>query len=419
MAVFIKIIKITQILLIVLTNMFGLYQVVIALAALVKVKEKPFKVKKDHRFMIIIPAHNEEKVVGNLVDSISKIEYPKELYDTYVIADNSNDKTKQVAEEHGAIVYERNDSTKKTKGFALDWFLTKIVPTIKKEYDAIIIFDADNVVDSKFLIHMNASLCQGETVVQGYRDIKNPTDSWISGGYAIYYWMMHRFFHLARYNMGLSPLLNGTAFMVSMKLIEEKGWNTKTLTEDIEYSLLSIIEGQKLGWQRKAIVYDEQPNSFIASWKQRERWTTGHIQCMRAYTKDLAKATTKWKRMTNFDAFIYVLGVPLFLIAILLVLVNFVLYFVGQMGKTDLLINMFLYFFTVVIVPLLGAILTVVVEKKSFKKLWKGILGFPLFMLSWLIINVKVIFKPTVKWEKIEHEVSRSIEEVEEHTGNR
>ena len=120
MAVFTKIIQIIQITLIVLTNLFGLYQFVIAVAALIKVKEKPLKTNKKHRFMIVIPAHNEEAVVGNLVDSIMKIDYPKELYDVYVIADNATDNTRKVAEEHGATVYERNDPTKKTKGYALE-----------------------------------------------------------------------------------------------------------------------------------------------------------------------------------------------------------------------------------------------------------------------------------------------------------
>lgn len=415
MAVFTKIVQILQITLIVVTNVFWLYQFIVAVAALIKVKEKPLKIDKKHKFIIVIPAHNEEAVVGNLVDSIMKINYPKEFYDVYVISDNSTDNTKNVALEHGAIVYERNDPSKKTKGFALDWFITRQIPTFKKDYDAMIVFDADNVVDSEFLNYMNISLCQGETVVQGYRDIKNPTDSWISGGYAIFYWMMHRFFHLARYNIGLSPLLNGTAFMVSMELIKQKGWKTKTLTEDIEYSLLSVIEGQKLGWQRKAIVYDEQPTGFVQSWKQRERWTTGHLQCLREYSGDLAKETVKKKTMVNLDAFLYILGIPMFIVSIFLVIINIILYLIGQMGITDLSINMFLYFFTIIIMPLLGAIITVIFERKSFKKLWKGILGFPMFMLSWLIINIKCMFKPTVKWEKIEHKVSKSIEEVEKN----
>ena len=81
------------------------------------------------------------------------------------------------------------------------------------------IFDADNIVDSKFLRAMNKHLCQGEEVVQGYRDIKNPDDNWIAAGYALFYWTMNRFYHLARYNAGLSPLMNGTGFMVKMDVI--------------------------------------------------------------------------------------------------------------------------------------------------------------------------------------------------------
>lgn len=74
-------------------------------------------------------------------------------------------------------------------------------------YDAFCIFDADNIVDVNFLKNMNKKLCQGEDVVQGYRDIKNPTDNWITAGYAIFYWTMNRMYHLARYNLGLSPLI--------------------------------------------------------------------------------------------------------------------------------------------------------------------------------------------------------------------
>ena len=207
--------------------------------------------------------------------------------------------------------------------------------------------------------------------------------------------------------------------MISMDLVKEKGWKTKTLTEDIEYSLLSAIDNQKLGWQRKAIVYDEQPVGFVQSWKQRERWSTGHLQCLREYSKDLATAAVERKTLSSVDSFLYILGVPMFLVAILLMLLNFVLYFLGQMGIKDLIINVSLYVFTVAIMPLLGALVTVIIEKKSFKKLWKGIVGFPLFMISWLLINLKVLFKPTVEWEKIDHNISTSIDEVKHHGGDK
>ncbi|MBB1545451.1 MAG: glycosyltransferase [Clostridiales bacterium] len=253
-------------------NLFWLYQFVISITSLIKFKEKPMLTDKKHRFIIALPANNEESVIGNLIKSLKMQDYDKSLFDIYVIADNCTDKTAEVARENGAIVYERFDETKKTKGYALNWFLDKMKDK-KDDYDALLVFDADNVVDKNFLNVMNKKLCQGEVLVQGYRDIKNPTDTWVSGGYAIFYWTMNRLYHLARYNMGLSPLINGTAFMVKWDLLIDEGWNTKTLTEDIEFSLINISKGVKLGWAKDAIVYDEQPLTFKQSWKQRERWS--------------------------------------------------------------------------------------------------------------------------------------------------
>jgi len=96
-------------------TIFWLYQIMVSLCSLVKIKDKPMKVKKDHRFMAIIPAHNEEAVVGNLVESLKHQSYNKDLYDIYVIADNCTDNTAKIAREAGAIVYERLINLKRQK----------------------------------------------------------------------------------------------------------------------------------------------------------------------------------------------------------------------------------------------------------------------------------------------------------------
>ena len=97
-------------------TIFWLYQIMVSLCSLVKIKEKPLKVNKNHKFMAIIPAHNEEAVVGNLIESLKNQNYDKDLYDIYVIADNCTDNTAKISKEAGAIVYERFDEKKKTKG---------------------------------------------------------------------------------------------------------------------------------------------------------------------------------------------------------------------------------------------------------------------------------------------------------------
>ena len=381
---------------------YWLYQLIISACALIQFKEKPLIKNKKHKFMMILPAHNEASVIGALVESLQALDYPKELYDIYVIADNCTDNTAQIAKNLGAIVYERFDEKRKTKGFAMQWFLNQKIKE-NADYDAFCVFDADNVVDKNFLNAMNKKLCQGEEIVQGYRDIKNPADSWISAGYALFYWMMNRFYHLARYNLGLSPLINGTGFMVDFNLIKPTGWDTITLTEDIEFSLKNIAKGRKLGWATDAIVYDEQPTEFKQSWSQRSRWTVGHLQCMKYYTKDLAEGVLEYRTLMNFDGFLYLMGIPMMIVTFLLLAINTVIFLADGMSAGMLIFNYIKYLVATFIVPVFTAIFVMIIEKKPIKKMWKGIILYPVFMASWILINIKCILKPNTQWEKIEH----------------
>lgn len=406
-----KYIYILQQALIWIITIFWLYQILVSICSLIKLKDKPMLINKKHKFMAIIPAHNEENVVLDLIDSLKKQNYPKELLDIYVIADNCTDNTAKIARDAGAIVYERFDETKKTKGYAMQWFLKQKVED-GSDYDAFCVFDADNIASPDFIENMNKKLCQGEQIVQGYRDIKNPTDSWVASGYAIFYWTMNRFYHLARYNLGLSPLINGTGFMVRFDIIKNEGWNTKTLTEDIEFSLKSIIKGRKLGWAVDAKVYDEQPIGFKQSWSQRSRWTVGHLQCIKYYTKDLFNGVKTHKTLMNFDGFLYILGIPMMLITFLLLGVNFGIYLADGMSLGELFENYGKYLFSTFIMPILTAVLIMALERKPIRPMIKGLLMYPLFMGSWLLINIKCIIKPDTKWEKINHVRSVKINEV-------
>lgn len=394
-------------------TIFWLYQLLISLCSLVKLKDKPLLEERENRFMAIIPAHNEEMVVGNLIESLKNQNYPKDKYDIYVIADNCTDMTKKIAESAGAIVYERRSPMEeRTKGHALQWFLRKKIAE-NAPYDAFCVFDADNIVDENFLVSMNKKLCQGEEVVQGYRDIKNPTDSWVSAGYAIFYWMMNRFYHLARYNLGLSPLINGTGFMVKFDVVKPDGWETETLTEDIEFSLQRIIAGKKLGWSTDAIVYDEQPVEFKQSWSQRSRWTVGHIQCMGIYTKQLALAVKEKKTAMNFDGLLYIVGsIPMFIITLLLLSLNFILYITNNFTGAELIENYARYLIPTFLLPIGTALIIMILDKKPIRPMLKGLLCYPLFLGSWLLINFKCLFKRETKWEKIEHVRDIKIHEV-------
>ena len=392
-------------------TIYWAYQIVVSFCSLIKLKDKKLLIEKEHKFMAVVPAHNEETVIRNLVESLVAQDYPKELYDVYVIADNCTDATAEIAKEAGAKVLKRFDEANKTKGHALNWFIKQKIEE-DADYDAMCVFDADNIVDKNFLKNMNKKLCQGEEVVQGYRDIKNPTDSWIASGYAIFYWMMHRFYHLARYNLGLSPLLNGTGFMVKFDLLKPHGWQTVTLTEDIEYSLINIAEGRKLGWAVDAIVYDEQPVTFKASWSQRSRWTVGHLQCMKEYTKSLINGVKEHKTLMNFDGALYLFGIPLMILTFALLGVNTLLYIGAEMTFAELVGHFARYLIATFILPVLTGVAIMALEKKPIKPMLTGILMYPIFMGSWILINIKCLIKPNTKWEKIEHVRDINIKEV-------
>ncbi len=402
-----------QVLVYILTA-YWCYQTVISVCSLIKLKDKPYIINKNHKFMAIIPAHNEETVVRNLIESLKNQTYDKNLYDIYVIADNCTDRTAKVARDAGAIVLERFDPEHKTKGYALQWFLKQKIEE-NADYDAFFVFDADNIVDKDFIVNMNKKLCQGEDVVQGYRDIKNPTDNWITAGYALFYWTMHRLYHLARYNIGLSPLLNGTGFMVKFDVVKPNGWETETLTEDIEFSLKRIIKGKKLGWATDAIVYDEQPTSFKQSWSQRSRWTVGHMQCIKRYTGELFKSVKEYKTLMNFDGFLYIVGTtPMLVISMVLLLINCIMYATQAMTNLELIINILRYLVPTLLLPIGTAILAMFLDKKPIKPMIKGLLCYPAFMGTWVIINVKCLFKRETTWEKIEHVRDIKIAEVKE-----
>lgn len=399
-----------------LITIFYLYQLVISLFSFVKLKDKPYIVNKKHKFILILPAHNEEAVIGNLISSLKELDYPKDLYDIQVIADNCTDNTEKIARDMGTKVFVRTetDPNKKTKGYALQAFLKTLLSDKNMDYDAFCVFDADNIVDKNFLNVMNKHLCQGEEVVQGYRDIKNPTDSWISAGYAIFYWMMNRFYHLARYNAGLSPLINGTGFMVKFDAIRETGWNTNTLTEDIEFSLKTIIQGKKLGWAVDAICYDEQPVKFGPSWSQRSRWTMGHIQCLREYTGELAKAANENKTLMNLDGLLYMFGsIPMFIISIVLLVINAIVYLNKGMTSTAFAINILRFVVPTFFLPIGVALLIMILDKKPIAKMWKGLLMYPVFLGSWLLINFKCLFQKNTTWDKIEHTRNVKIDDIE------
>ena len=138
----------------------GLYHILVGLFAYIGNTERKTEIKKNHKFALVVAAHNEQNVIGEMVDSLKLIDYEKEDYDIFVIADNCTDATAKIAREHGADVHERSNNKEKGKGYALNWMFERIFE-MEKKYDAICVFDADNIVHKDFLKEINKDISNG------------------------------------------------------------------------------------------------------------------------------------------------------------------------------------------------------------------------------------------------------------------
>ena len=185
----------------------GIYYLIVGITGFLPIKDKNKEISdKTHKFALIISAHNEEVVIGNMVESLKQLDYPDDAYDIFVIADNCDDNTAKAAEDAGALVYVRNVPELRGKGHALEWMFDKLYK-MDEQYDYISVFDADNLVDKNYLKAMNERANQGFKVVQGFLDSKNPYDSWITAAYSFCFWSVNRIFQLS-YIFGNSWLWN-------------------------------------------------------------------------------------------------------------------------------------------------------------------------------------------------------------------
>lgn len=367
--------------------------------------KKPFIKKHEakHKFAILIASRNEESVIGNLVKSLINQNYPKELYDVYVIPNNCTDDTEGAAKKAGAKIIKCTVPTK-SKGEVLKFTFEHLAK--KKDIDAYVIFDADNIVHPDYLARMNDALCEGYKVGQCLRDSKNPGDNWISGSYSIFYWIQNFFFNRARMQMGGSASINGTGFMVRKEVIDEYGFNTFTLTEDVEFTAQCALNHIKVVFVEEAITYDEQPVDFKVSWKQRKRWSLGNIQCLKIYYKRLFSTYTKTGYIPCFDMLASFMAPLMQVISVMLTFV-LVLFRIFDVHLYDAFSYIYAYGFLFFIVFYIGNIIinifVVKYNKKSVKEVLSGILLFTVFMLSWIPINFICLFKKDMAWEPIKH----------------
>ncbi|MHB8985344.1 MAG: glycosyltransferase family 2 protein [Eubacteriales bacterium] len=294
----------------VVLTLFTFYYFVVSLFGFWR-KQEDYSLPPVSRFAIVTAAHNEERVIEQLIKNLHVLNYPKELYDIYVVADNCSDNTASIAASLGVNVIERFNDREKGKGYALEYAFNRIF-TSGPSYDAVVVFDADNLVSENFLMIMNARLLKGERIIQGYLDTKNADDTWVTKSIYIGYLLTNRFWQLSKYNMGLTCALGGTGMCISVDLLKEYGWGMTSLTEDLEFQTKALLNNVKVTWAHDARVYDEKPLNLMSSWRQRQRWMQGHCNVAGRYLSKLLKEGIQTRNFAMIDGAFYLIQ-PFFL----------------------------------------------------------------------------------------------------------
>ena len=407
------VVRIIYYILLSITLVYALYFSISGFVGIILKSKVKFKeAKKKNFFAIIIAARNEENVIGNLLKSLNNLAYPKDKYKVYVVPNNCTDNTKKVALKHGADVIDCNIKVS-SKGDVLKYTFDKLKK--EKTIDAYIVFDADNVVHKDFLTKMNNCLESGYNVAQGYRDAKNPSDNWLSGSYAIFYLFQNVFFNRARMSFKASSSINGTGFMIKKSLIDKNGFDTKSLTEDVEFTGQCALNNERIAFVEDAITYDEYPVKFGASWKQRKRWSAGIITCMKIYTPKLFVDFIKTGSLSSLDMSMVYLG-PFMQVISFINLVMLIIFRLLGIQLYDIFSYAFatgvFYFLLAYLIGIIIEIFVILYKKKSIKSIFSGVLLFLIFIFTWIPINIICFIKKYKKWEEIKHDRSISIEEL-------
>ena len=392
-----------------IVKLFGAYYLLIGIFALLR-RAIPTTAAPKTRFAVIIPARNEEAVIGNLIESLLKQNYPAELFDVYAAINNCTDKTALRASQAGAKVFSCYGEVR-CKGDALNQSLEYLM-SVDPQYDVFCVFDADNLVDSNFLLEMNSAFVNGAKVAKGRNEAKNPYDSWISGCYAIYFRMSNFLYNSARSNLGLSARLVGTGFAIHRNvLIQLGGWHTHTLTEDAEFAAICAEHGIKVAWVPKALAYDEEPNELGVSLRQRKRWCSGMVEVARAKLPDVCRSMRKKHKGLKFDSIMFQLNSFIQAIAFIPMLINLGIAILPHITPDEII----LIFAQLMLAYAGGVALAAAIALISGDwdaRIAKSVFTYPIFLATWLPLQLLAIIHTTQKWEEIRHNRGISIQEL-------
>jgi len=238
------------------------------------------------RFQFVVPAHNESAGIQATVESLLAVDYPRDLFEVVVVADNCQDDTASKAQAAGASVLVRNDTQNRGKGYALHHAFAATEATV----DAVVVIDADTLVSPNILRAFSWQRERGAQAIQADYAVRNPTASWRTRLIAIAFGSFHIVRSRARERLGLSCGLRGNGMCFSTALLRQVPHQAFSVVEDVEYGLRLGEAGHRVYYADSAHVFGEMVSSAAASSSQRRRWEEGRKLLVRQHGLRLLKA---------------------------------------------------------------------------------------------------------------------------------
>ncbi len=284
-------------------------------------------------FILMIPAHNEGRVIKKLMHSIQEQHYPRELFKTVVIADNCTDDTEQIANDTGAICFARHTDVPSDKSQALYYGAQLTLQKGWLENAVVCVLDADCTLDAQYLMALDYAfaLPGAAPVIQSFRYVKNVFQSDVTmldaAAEALRQWVKsgtRKFLGLDNFIYGLGCAMRGGLFLQLTSL------PNLTLTEDRDWKAYLVNNGLEVNHCPTARLGYEAVDNKKAFQKQRDRWITGRIKTSRKYSFKMVANSIIKGNISQFDCAVDMMHPPRSVITFFVLLFGIIALFVPR-----------------------------------------------------------------------------------------
>jgi cellulose synthase/poly-beta-1,6-N-acetylglucosamine synthase-like glycosyltransferase len=231
------------------------------------------------RLAVIIPAHNEESLIGQCVESL-RVSAAGTGTRIVVIAHNCSDHTAERASQAGAEVVVYDDPHARGKGFAL---MRGFEHVFASTTEAVLIVDADSTVSENLIQLTSHALTGGAAVVQCRYELESNASLPKTRLRALAF----RGFTLiragGRARLGLSAGILGNGFALRREVLEQTPYKALSVVEDLEYHVQLLLSGKRVFFLEEAVVFSHATASASGDITQRARWEGGRAMVARRW----------------------------------------------------------------------------------------------------------------------------------------